>query len=338
MNTLARTRKKKKSNNGVWVGSGISVGILALICLALFLKMRPGPPDSSSGAITDANLAKQTLKTAGLPDLGNAPGGSGSFAALLTTIGEAKIVMRSGGFEDEKAAAAQKIVQALHGAAASTLTASALDAKIPEKRFESPDLKRDLQVLGTSVRKQVDAHIELAEFDQAQAIALSYLNLGKQVFDKNVRLKSRQRGLAMMRSALSTIGRINRARYDDGEIEKDGLRELNDKVMDWNNAIKALEDVWNSKLKPTEGVNASKGIPNISDLIKIAKEDQDPTFRIWASLRLGYALYERGDQGNQKAITAAIEELKLDSNKQVAAAAKAGESIKDSDEYYELRK
>ena len=98
------------------------------------------------------------------------------------------------------------------------------------------------------------------------------------------------------------------------------------------------EDVWNSKLKPTEGVNASKGIPNISDLIKIAKEDQDPTFRIWASLRLGYALYERGDQGNQKAITAAIEELKLDSNKQVAAAAKAGESIKDSDEYYELRK
>ena len=39
-----------------------------------------------------------------------------------------------------------------------------------------------------------------------------------------------------------------------------------------------------------------------------------------------------------KTIKAAIEELKQDSNKQVAKAASEGEAIKDADEYYELRK
>lgn len=333
-----RRPKKKSSNNGVWIGTGISGGIVILIAIALFFKFQPGPADSESGEITDENLAKQALKTDGLPDLGKAPGGSGSLNQLLTAIASAKNVMRSGGFEDEKVEAAGKVVQALHGAAASSLPANAMDARIPEKRFESPDLKRDLQVLGTAVRLQVDAHIEAVEFDHAQGIALSYLNLGQQVFEKNLRLKSRQRGLAMMRSALSTMGRITRARYDDGEIDKEDLSAANNKVMEWNNAIKALEDVWNSKLKPIESVNQAKSLPNISDLIKVAKEDKDLTFRVFAALRLGYALYERGDQGNQEAIKEAIEELKADSEKLVADAAKAGESIADADEYYELRK
>lgn len=333
-----RRETKTSSNNGILVGSAISAGIVILIFIGVYLKLRPAPPDDLSGAITDENLAKQTLKTEGLPSLGSAPGGGGSLGELLAVIAEAKTVIRAGGFEEEKFDKSRAVVQALHGAAASSIAADALDAKIPPKHFESPDLKKDLQVLGTAVRIQVDGHLEMAEFDSAQGIAVSYLSLGRQVFEKNTRLKSRQRGLAMMRSALSTMGRINKARYDDGEIDQDGLKALNDKVMDWNNAVKALEDAWNSKLKPIESVNQAKGIPNIADLIKVAKEDEDPTFRIFGALRLGYALFERGDKGNQNAIKTAIEELKADSNKRVASAAAAGESIADSDEYYELRK
>lgn len=336
---MARRRPaKKKSSNGVWVGSAISAGILIIICVALFFKFQPGPPDRASGSITQANLAKQTLKTDGLPDLGDAPGGSGGFGELLTTLASAKNVMRSGGFEAEKAAKSREVVQALHGAAASSLPANALDEKIPEKYFDSPEMQTTISVLGSAIRHEVDRHLEAVQFDQAQAIGLSYLNLGKQIFEKNERLKSRQRGLAMMKSALSTLGKVNRARYDDGEIDQDELAKANEQVMAWNKVIGDFEKSWNSKLKTTESVNASKNIPNITDLVKIAKEDEDLTFRRWAALRLGYALYERGDQGNQDAIKSAIEELKNDSDKLVAQAAAAGESIKDSDEYYELRK
>jgi len=333
-----RREPKKKSNNGIWVGTAISMGIIVLISLALYFKFKPAPADSQSGAITEANLAKQTFKAEGLPKLGDAPGGSGSFADLLTTIGGAKNVMSAGGFEEEKKAKATEVCAALHGAAASSISEGFLDAGIDPKRFESAELRSDLGVLGKAVRLQVKAHLDDVEFDQAQAIALSYLKLGQQAFEKNIRLKSRQRGFAMMKSALSTLGQVNRARYDDGEIKQDKLTELNNQVMKWNNAIKTVEDVWNSKLKSTESVNQPKGIPNIGDLIQIAKEDKDRSFRIWAARRLGYALFERGDKGNQEAINAAIEELKADSDKLVAKAAEAGQSIADSDEYYELRK
>ncbi|MGB0766633.1 MAG: hypothetical protein ACPGYV_02865, partial [Phycisphaeraceae bacterium] len=285
-----RRETKKKSNNGIWIGTGVSACVVVLIAIALYFKFQPGPPDSPSGAITETNLAKQNLKTSDLPDLGKAPGGSGSFGQLLAEIAGAKNVMRSGGFEQEKKTKAREITQALHGAAAGQLADGFLDAKIPPKRFESPDLKQDLQVLGSAVRMQVDAHLEDVEFDAARAIAASYLKLGQQAFEKNTRLKSRQRGLAMMRSALSTMGRINRARYDDGAIGEDELRAANDQIMDWNNAIKDVEDVWNSKLKVIESVNQAERIPNIADLVTVANEDKDATFRVFAARRLGYAL------------------------------------------------
>jgi hypothetical protein len=334
-----RRPKKKSSNNGIWVGSGISAGIVILISIALFFKFQPGPADNSSGDINETNLAKQTLVTDGLPKLGDAPDGSGSLGTLLTEAKAVQNFITAGGIEDdEKAEKAKPVIEALHGAAASEMGKGILDQQIPEKYFDSPELQSNFGAVGRAISITIKNHLEQVEFDQAEAIAISYLKLGQKVYENNTRLKSRQRGLAVMKSALRKLGDINRARYDDGEIEQDELKTRNDQIMKWNNAIKALEDVWNSKLKPTESVNQKKGIPNTADLIRIAKEDEDVTFRAWAALRLGYALFERGDAGNQKAIKAAIEELKGDSVKLVADAAAAGESIKDSDEYYELRK
>lgn len=334
-----RRPKKKSSNNGIWVGSAISAGIVILIAVALYFKFQPGPADKPSGEITEANLAKQTLKTSDLPSLGDAPGGSGSLGALLTEAKAVSNFLGAGGIEvEEKAEKAKPVMQALHGAAASEMGKGLLDANIPPKYFDSPESQSSFAAVGKAVSVTIENHIEKRAFDEAQGIAISYLKLGQKVYENNTRLKSRQRGLALMKSALRKLGEITRARYDDGEIEQDELKARNDKVMEWNNAIKSVEDVWNSKLKTTESVNQKQGIPNTADLIKIAKEDEDITFRAWAALRLGYALYERGDQGNQKAIKAAIEELKSDSEKLVADAASAGESIKDSDEYYELRK
>lgn len=295
--------------------------------------MQPKPADSVSGAITETNLAKQTLDTADLPSLGTPPAGTGSLEELLKIVNASKNVMRAGGFEEEKKAKSREIIAALHGAAGSDLPAGAFDAKIPPKYFESSDLRNDLEALGKAIRTRVNEHIENAEFDEAQGIAVSYLVLGQKIFETNTRLKPRQRGLAMMKGALSTMRRINQARFEDGEIDQDERNQLNEQVAKWSTEIGRFENVWNSKLKAIEAVTDV----NVADIVKVAEEDEDVTFRAFAALRLGYAFFERGDQGNQAAIKSAIESLKSDSNPLVAKAAKEADSI-EREEYYELRK
>jgi hypothetical protein len=329
---LARKRTKKKSSNGVWVGSAISGGIILLICLALFLKMRPGPADSASGSITEANLAKQTLKTDGLPDLGDAPDGDGSLSELMSVIGKTKNVLLTGGYPKEKAELSIEVVDALRGAAASSIPANAFDSKTPSKRFEPKEINSDFKALHTAIDLRTQVLIEDGQFDEAEGIALSHFNLGKQIYEKNVRLRIRQRGLGMMRKALSKISEINTERYKDGEVERDEMTAMNKELMPWFEAISAVENPWKSKLKTIDSIK-----PNTADLVKVANEDQDVTFRIFAARRLGYALYERGDQGNQKLIKDALTALQSDKDSEVAAAAKAGESIERS-EYAELRK
>lgn len=330
---MARKRQpKKKANSGVWVGSAISVGILLLICLAVFIKTRPGPADRATGEITDENLAKQVLKTTGLPDLGRAPGGSGSLAELQAVLKSSKNVLTTGGFQEDKSKLARDVIAQLHGAVASGIPTNALEADIPPKRFESAEINGDLFAL----KKAIDIRIEelngLSQFDEAQGIALSQFELGKQIFEKNTRLRTRQRGLRMMRSALTNMGAVNRARYDDGEIENDRLQALNADIMPWFNAISEVDNSWKSKLKTIDSTK-----PNVTDLIRVANDDRDLSFRIFAARRLGYAQHERGEPGNQRAIKDALAALQSDSNAQVASAAKAGASIK-REEYAELRK
>lgn len=336
---MARRTKKKKSNSGIWVGSAISLAVLAFLCLAFFFKNQPDPPDRPSGAITTETLAKQTLKTAGLPKLGDAPGGDGSLETLITEAKAVSNFITAGGPKiDEKAEKSKPVIQALHGAAASDMDKGILDSKIPAKYFDSPEVQKNFSAVGAAVRVSILNHIDQIEFDKADAITMSYVELGQKIFENNTRLKSRERGLAVMESGLSWADKINKARYEDGEIDQDELKKRNEKVKEWNRAVSAVRNAWKDKLRPIESVSSKKRIPNTADLVRVAKEDEDLTFRIWAARRLGYALYERGDLGNQKVIKAAIEELKGDSNKQVAAAAADGESIKDTDEYYELRK
>ena len=336
---------------------GISGAISLIIVIALATSAGSDPADRASGKINETNLAKQTLKTNGLPDLGDAPGGEGSLESLLSEAREVRNFITAGGPKpEEKAERAEPVIEALHGAAASTMSKGLLDKKIPAKHFDSPQSQSDFGAVGKAVSITIEEHNRKIEFDEAEAVAISYLLLGQKIYESNTRLKSRQRGLRMMQDALTKLGNVIRARYDDGEIEKDEMTARNKKVMEWMRAVSAVTEVWDSKLRMTEGVATTKQTkmpngemktiplpadkirPNIADLIRIAKEDQDITFRIWAARRLGYALFERGGAGNQAAIKAAIEELKGDSNKQVAAAAADGESIKDADEYYELRK
>jgi len=319
------------------IGMVISASIVLILCLAFYFKFQPKPADSPTDATSAEYLAKQTL-SGGLSDFGFKPGTGGSAEQLLSVIDQNKNTIRAGGNDENKLAPAKAVVDALTQAAGADLGAGFLDNLIPAKQFDSDQASQAMMVLRRSVSLHITRHIEEAEFEQARQIALAYLAFGRQAFEKNVRLKARQSGLASMKGALADLGRINASAEMDGEISRDKLFELNKDTMAHLDAIKKLEDVWNAKLKSNETVSQANGIPNIGDLIRMAKEDQDPTFRIYAALRLGYALYERGDPGNQKAINQALDDLEQSSEAAVAAAAKAGRSIKDADEYHQLRK
>lgn len=320
------------------VGMAISATVLLLLVGALYLKTRPNAADQPTAASSEANLQVQSLPK-DLPGFGFVPGSdAGSTSTLFATAKDAERWVR-GGFEDEKKVQESgAVIDQLIATSKTSLPAGFLDGKPDDKAFEPSEKKKAMTALGTAAKLHINWHIEEFEFDRARAIALAQLYFGKQAFEKNTRLKARQNGLATMKAALRSLGNITHAQQQDGEIEEAESKKTQAEVMEWFDAISAIEDRWNAKLAATETVNSKKNLPNIADLIKIANDDKDRTFRIYAARRLGYALFERGDPGNQIAINEALDQLENDSDKLVAAAAKAGRSIKDKDEYYELRK
>lgn len=332
-----RRPKKKSSNSGIWIGSAISAAVFIIVIGSiLFSKSREGL-DRATSASSDANMVVQKLEE-GLPELTKLNLTGQDTTDIFEEVQKVQNVLTAGGFEKEKREASAQVVVALLQAVEKPLGKNSLDVKIPPKRFDSPQVKKDLAALNKAVKMHIDMAIEDADFDRGREAAFAQVLFGEKIFKSNTRLKTRQSGLAVMRSGLTNISRVERAAYDDGAIDQDKLAANNTEIMKWNNAIKVVEDGWNAKLKTIETVNAKKGLPNIQDLIKIANEDQDPTFRIFAARRLGYALFERGDPSNQKAMKSALDKLSKSSDKAVATAAKEGRSIKDAGEYHELRK
>lgn len=334
MATRRRTQKKKKKSNGVWVGSGVSGAVLIVIIIAIWFKMQPGPPDKATGSITEEVLEKQTLP-ASLPKLAELPSG-GSVADLFSAIDANRNFLTAGGFAKEKEAAAPKIIDALKNASGASMPKGLLDNRIPAQRFNSKEVDSDLRAISQAMKIYTKKCYDEGTFDQARQAAFAQVKLGKNMFENNVRLKSRQKGLSVMTSGLRKLGEIEYNAQKDGEIDQEEMKARNEKIMVWNDAVKKINDAWNAKLKTTEAPVKDKPLPNISDIVLIANNDQDPTFRIWAARRLGYALYERGDPGNQVLIKQTIAELKASSDRAVAAAAEDGASIKRED-YGDLR-
>ena len=334
---MARRKPKKKSGSGVWIGSAISVGVLLLIIGAFYLKNLPDAADTGTGGITSENLAVQSLPSS-FPQFGatafNEPADAD---ALFDAAVDANRWVRGGFNDPEKPIqGSQAVIEQLVAAGAGELDNGFLDRQVPDKAFETPEVKQAMSSLAAAVKLHIDYHIEEAQFDKANGIAAAYLAFGRQTFENNLRLKIRQRGLLTMNSALQQLRKIATAAEQDGAIDEGERDKVLADVTKGLDTVKAIQDTWQSKLKSTESV--SEGVPNISDLVKIAKEDKDRTFRIWAARRLGYALFERGDTGNQAAIKQALDELEQSDDKLVAEAAKAGRSIKDKAEYHELRK
>lgn len=338
MATRRKPKKKKSPAAAVAIGSAVSMTVIALIFVAFWVKSQPGSGDSASSSSSQANLEKQTLPD-DMPTFGvTTGGGKADTAAFFMKLDEVKGIMRAGGFEEEKKQKSKELYEEMKKLVAGKPWEGYIDSRIPDKQFMSDDVKQAMSVVGKAVGKMIEDHMEMGEFDQAREIAAVHLAFGKQVYDNNIRLKAREIGLATMRSSLSKMQQIITAELQEDVITREEWDKKNEQVLTAIKAIEQLEDRWQAKLENVDSVNQKEGIPNIADLVAIANNDKDRTFRVWAALRLGYALYERGDPGNQKKINEALDALEQSDDALVASAAKSGRSIKDADEYHQLRR
>jgi hypothetical protein len=136
---------------------------------------------------------------------------------------------------------------------------------------------------------------------------------GKRLFQDSRRLPNRLAGLQIMQS--------------------EGLRVLNtlpdevpggaETVNAWKDALSEIESLWKPKI--TKVVQSTA--PQIGDLVRIAKEDEDVAFRVAATLQLGVAKFNPQKLGNEALIEEAIEQLQEDEEPRVREAAEAAEAF-----------
>lgn len=317
------------------IGLAISAVIITTLIIIVVVKLTPAPADKPSGAITEESLKVQTLPS-NLPSFGAVvDGGEVDAEAFFTAATEADREVGVGGGRETDLERSLPLIDLLLSVRGSELSSGFIDRHIPDKRMDSKAVQNAMAGLKKAIDIHIEYNLEEGKFDQATAIGVARLALGQQIFEGNVRLKARQRGLASMKNAINNINLVAYRAKDEGAMSEDEYTEIAAKSKQWFDAISVLEKAWNTKL---EKINATGDRLNIADLIIVARQDKDRSFRIFAARRLGYARFERGDKKNAEAINEALAELEKDSDKLVAKAAKSGLAIKDAEEYHELMK
>ena len=299
--------------------------IATVVIVIVILVTRP-QGDAPTASSSDDNLKVQTLPS-GLPQLAFVPprsdAASASFDQLLDQAQTASRLIGQGGFESRSREEAAKVCDVLKAlAAAAPLEKGFADKHIGPRDLNDPEMKRRLTVVMSAIKLHTDQLIESGQYDPASETAGAYFVLGQNLYENNTRLRPRQAGLMMMRSALTTWLRIAKAQSDAGRLPADQLSKITAAAQKWFDAIRAIETAWDIKLKSIDIPD-----PNVGDLVRVAQMDQDPSFRVFAVRRLGLARFEHGDRGNITAIDKAIDAAKASDDPMIRSAAETAQTL-----------
>ncbi len=129
--------------------------------------------------------------------------------------------------------------------------------------------------------------------------------LGQRAYAQNIRLYNRLQGLTIM--------------LDAGDKLLPWTMEMTGKdaphIRDWMKVVHEIDQVWQAKYELLSSLR-----PHVGDLLHIARDDKDPSFRVAAILKLGLAKFNPGGRGNRRLIYATIEDAKNHSDSLVAQA------------------
>jgi hypothetical protein len=186
-----------------------------------------------------------------------------------------------------------------------------LDDQIPIKTGALPDFGDALEGVHVVLATEAQRRFEAGDRAGALGIARGTLAMGQRLFTHSVRLYNRRIGLEMMESAIGWM-RSMADQIEGGE----------EKIKQWEHALLGIREGWDVKIPIVRSVK-----PHIGDLLNIARQDQDPTFRLEAMLHLGIAKFNPGHRGNLRAIQETIAAGKADANPQIAAAAASADAF-----------
>ena len=142
---------------------------------------------------------------------------------------------------------------------------------------------------------------------------------GKRVFENNLRLSIRNRGLLIM---ASISGPLAEAAIEVGGLHGDVAQQL----APYMQAISEIQRKWNTK---TEVLISAD--PHVGDLINITQKDKDKTFTLEGVLQLGVAQWTNRERGNLRVMDETITKYLTHEDQMIADAAKAAKSFTRED-------
>ncbi|MEM9414154.1 MAG: hypothetical protein AAGA29_01590 [Planctomycetota bacterium] len=283
-------------------GLAICAFIVATVTGLSVLELRE-PIDIATDATHPDKLLRVELSDE-LPDLFIPEGLTASeadFASLSAACDNASSQITEGD-EQTQAEHADAVCAALLDAlSAGSFEAGFADRLVPPFDLFSDELRLLFRVTLLAVNHRLARLLEEGAHEEADQLARAHFELGRRVFAQNTRLRVRQHGLGLMHAGLTQARQVLQAQSQDEASESAEPTKPEQDLAAWEQAVTTIDTAWREKL---DWISSAR--PNVADLIRVAEEDQDRSFRVYATHQLGYARFECGEPGNQRMIAQAI--------------------------------
>jgi hypothetical protein len=207
--------------------------------------------------------------------------------------------------------AAELLIDAMD---ASVVEAGLLDDRVPLTIGGGNEAQSHLRRLSHAVLVASDQWKKDQPME-AERAAAAVVVMGERLITQSQRLALRRAGLAMMQQALPRYQMLLKQREADTASATIRI-----------DALGRVLETWTPKLQTMYSPEV-----NVADLIRIAEKDQDRSWRIAATLWLGYAKFRPDGQANLASLEAAIDRAKQHDDPQIAEAGRAAEAFTRDD-------
>jgi hypothetical protein len=302
---------------------GIFISIAIVIAFVLILvAANSGAPDAPT-----ADTAPDKLTAVALPaDLpvaipANDRDATTAYRQAFAAVDEIDRLLKRGSAKDLKVQAALEHLadKMIDAASAGAVDEGFLERNMPLKPMARPENEKAIMSLGPLLLPHAVELYQQGNPARALLIAKAAFVFGHRAFAANRQLLPRFYGLALMQMALQLLA-------DD----PDQLQGGKDTLQAWTTALREAHNLWEPKVRKILSLDA-----NIGDLLRLARQDQDESFRIAAILRLGMQQHNARTGPNRSAIQDLLADLAQSGNPDESAAAKAAQAY-SRDEYRTL--
>jgi hypothetical protein len=140
---------------------------------------------------------------------------------------------------------------------------------------------------------------------------LALWSFGRRLYEHNLRMVPRQAGLGMMQYVAINA----QARFGEADPMVSAMNQ-------WIPHVDKITRQWDEKVKAIYTYNASVG-----DLVRIAEQDADKTFRVEALLQMGISQWTTNVRANVNAVHGCLEDFAASNDRDLARAARAAKDF-----------